>query len=1387
MENTHALNSRRRPSRQGIALVLVLMLIGLATILVVAMLATVQTDSKSSHAMMAVQNAQQLADLAQQTAMAQIQQATTQGPTVAWASQPGMIRCYDNTGTATMWYKLYSASQMVLPAPATSDMLSTLQSDVPTSNCSLPGTTSYGIFTDINSPAYASDGSLTYPIVDPSGAKSIAASGQSVLGFDVQNTSPNLTQAPGYVSTATATPTNNPAAMPVRWLYVLADSTLVAGQSGFTPGQVLVAGATKANPIVGRVAFWTDDETCKLNVNTAGDGTYYDTPHFGNAITPAGNPGLQYSGMVALTPAQRDAQRIIDQQLAFSPPVANEYQRYIGHPAQTRLSYLFPSISALDLGSRSQVFSSITPFVQWGGSEAGLYTYWDNLPALANPVRQSTYASLDEWMFSSLTGTTTPPARLPNTDLNGNAIVTGTSLQKLRFFLSATSEAPEVNLFGQPRICMWPIASQLNLLTQAASPTPYATTTDQLIATASTLISGSKTYPYYFARNNSQSPTADYTGIPRNPAIFEYLRNLASSPIPGYGGTFNNKYQQAEMDQILAEIFDYIRCTDPSDTLLLTGTYQYAKKSKRDVSTLGVTGQYSSGSGQVLPITIQPNGASYTARGFGRFYSIDDISIDFTQSQPSFLPSGTSTGTLSGMSGTGTATDPNTIVITPLIHVDLYCPSAGPPDIIPDIRVQVDGLNDATGTLSITTTPASNPVTQTLFQTPGTFTTSSSNPRTVFSAIPEVVAPGVNASYNWQTSYPVYWFTWGGATGIRQLTLYKGCSDGLLPGSNTTDPTPTPAVYTHNYMLCGRPIKIPKGSTIHFPQSPLKITLSWADLQTDSNGSNDPSYNIKNGDGFPAGVSPTSASNDVVQTINVTFPAFDAPAPINKPYISNTLTMVGMYTRLFNTTYSPKAQGGGTDPILSGDTVRSLVAGYNGDSRLIAAQATLTGTVTGTTTTAAANDSLTQPFVFLPVSSGTINTSHAMREIFPNLGGGNNSFMSIGFTGAGPLLTAPTYGPCVPVNGYVADHTGTLTSAPDVTGDWDTGVGVFPDGPYINRPDEAALQYIDYATGSVYNALAYYWGNQGGIATGLIYTSPNRTVASPVLFGSLSTGVPINGLSPVPWRTLLFRPQPTHFGATSPKDELLLDWFWMPVVDPYAISTTFATAGKVNMNYQIAPFTYITRASSLLGVLGSEYVITVPTTAGTVYKTSTAIPGTPYRLPVRVLDSDGISLDFKTGSLGQFKQRFDTGEIFKSATEICDINLVPNLTPASTGPFDSTSASAVSSYWAAHALSGDNIRERPYNGLYPRLTTKSNTFTVHVRAQSLKQPPTATAGIWVENPQLIQSEYRGSVIVNRYLDPLDPNIPDFANSVNYSKSIDSYYKYRVLETRRFLP
>ena len=62
-----------------------------------------------------------------------------------------------------------------------------------------------------------------------------------------------------------------------------------------------------------------------------------------------------------------------------------------------------------------------------------------------------------------------------------------------------------------------------------------------------------------------------------------------------------------------------------------------------------------------------------------------------------------------------------------------------------------------------------------------------------------------------------------------------------------------------------------------------------------------------------------------------------------------------------------------------------------------------------------------------------------------------------------------------------------------------------------------------------------------------------------------------------------------------------------------------------------------------------------------------------------------------------------------------------------------------------------------------------------------------TPGVWVESPSRILSEYRGSYVLNRYIDPGDTAhpLPDFV--ANPSLSLDAYYKYRILETRRFMP
>jgi len=142
-----------------------------------------------------------------------------------------------------------------------------------------------------------------------------------------------------------------------------------------------------------------------------------------------------------------------------------------------------------------------------------------------------------------------------------------------------------------------------------------------------------------------------------------------------------------------------------------------------------------------------------------------------------------------------------------------------------------------------------------------------------------------------------------------------------------------------------------------------------------------------------------------------------------------------------------------------------------------------------------------------------------------------------------------------------------------------------------------------------------------------------------------------------PWHTLLFCRDPAggdaHPGFRQPRDHLLLDFFTMPIVEPYAISEPFSTAGKMNLNFEIAPFSYIRRATALRGVLKSTRLTALPN--GANYKGgSSAI----YRLPIdasETLDAFAERFRARTPSGGY---RGESGP-FRTASEICDMRLIP--------------------------------------------------------------------------------------------------------------------------------
>jgi uncharacterized protein (TIGR02600 family) len=347
------------------------------------------------------------------------------------------------------------------------------------------------------------------------------------------------------------------------------------------------------------------------------------------------------------------------------------------------------------------------------------------------------------------------------------------------------------------------------------------------------------------------------------------------------------------------------------------------------------------------------------------------------------------------------------------------------------------------------------------------------------------------------------------------------------------------------------------------------------------------------------------------------------------------------------------------------------------------------------------------------------------------------------------------------------------TEKPSFTGDFDNGLPLYPDGPYINKADEGNASY----NLSLEESTIPYFDTTSSASQGPVLFSPNRIMPSPAMFGSLPTGIQRDR----PWQTLLLRPQPGHPNDATPADHLLLDLFWMPVVEPYAISDPFATAGKVNMNSQLMPFTWIERTTAQRSVLKGERMIVVPNSQGLFYKSPNINSSTPqtatpktYRQPIFI---DNTLSGVKDDTMQNFHARFAQGDIFRSPTEICGLWMVP----------EGSKLSDMASFWSDKRLTGDESRERIYATLLPRLTTKSNTYTVHIRAQALQKVPSTPPDQWVEGKDVVKGEYRGSTAIERYLDPNDESIPDYATdpAAAFDKPLDRFYKWRQLQTVDF--
>ena len=661
---------RKVRRKRALALITVLSMLSIMVVLVVAVLSASSSERKSSVKYLDGENAGNLANAAINISMGQIWEGTKQDTGNSgreiWASQPGAIRKYSNNGAFFKGYKLYSDDAMVVTGQ---------EKDMAIDFPDTEWQSKSAIWTDLNDPIIRPDSpedtdaveEVIFPIVDPRAyLKTPPSPNPNIEGFTYDETRLKGAKAAADVKDVSAR-----LPMPVRWLYVLKDGRLGTLNDG---GGVVGAGVSELNPIVGRIAFWTDDESAKININTAGEPTHWAPPTVYH--------DREYNW-------------------AVYPPSRFEYQRYPGHPATVALSSVLMPNQDLDIywrqdaqnkvfirtdAERKNIFTikerlyEIMPKLNVGGSKLGTVPFWSMTDPLytgtkgykvdvSSSARERLYASVDELLFSEKTNSGVRLAQdedpTAKVKLFGGAGNQERALERVRFFLTAHSRAPETNIFGMPRVAIWPIADE-------SKGTDRRSAFDKLIAFCSTLgkPGSANTSSYFFRRADSTSPTNDYDNIKRNQDLLEYLNFLLSQPFPSGGSgtaSFKDKYQD-DAPQIIAQIFDYIRSTnvydgifatsrddvlrdpyklnnlntkqilDKRDQLVASNTMRTFTPSKasnnRDVTPQGgslsreqIVNTGLPGHGQVVPIITKIEGKEQM--GFGRFPTLSEVGIQF--------------------------------------------------------------------------------------------------------------------------------------------------------------------------------------------------------------------------------------------------------------------------------------------------------------------------------------------------------------------------------------------------------------------------------------------------------------------------------------------------------------------------------------------------------------------------------------------------------------------------------------------------------------------------------------------------------------------------------------------------------------------------------------
>ena len=1501
-----------RIHRSGSALLIVLGMTALLTILVVAFLIMARTEFLSSNSYNHGVNTKILSETAVNTVIAQIIQATRSqdaltGKTVAWASQPGMIRTFDDTGMPASYYKLYSWDNMSEIG----------QFDPTTDTASFSSWASEpDVFTDLNEPVNG-----TYPIIAGVDSKGNALapytvpddSGKSVLTYEsITAGSPDVEGFWIEPASTPAVPASdpNPIPMPVKWLYVLQDGTLLPGVSNGASGAA-VAGAA-GRRIVGRIAFWTDDETAKVNINTASEGIFWDTP------ICAGQDEMN---------------------LAADPPVQNEFQRTSGHPATTCLSSVFtdlaidhnlPPANTTTLLANLNSIYSFTPRIASGGSLAGTAPISDynfqyapssqdvlnmTLPSAITPNGNRLFDNVDEALFvdsavSSGGKRTVQPS-----------LITKVLLQQDNFFLTANSRAPEVTLFNTPRISLWPITWPFNSLSyqnNSQNPIPVPTgqnpsqplSNDSWIAPQEQLLafcSSLNNFRFFFQRQNPDSPTSDFNNIQRNQDLLStYLRPLMSKNIPGMGGTFVGKYGQTGADYLLVNAFDFIRAAINLNTVGLDSSgsafsgYHFAGFNYWHTGMANTLNKYPSV--QVAPIRASLGGTE--VKGYGEYPTLTQADLLFYASagpqtgadannNPVYAPARndpypmTSTGTKGPFDSTKliTASKPQTNYMTMVLLVNYSLPSAAvgytpefwikatgapfqvngsigfPAGSNPTGRgniIEIADNNTFTGTsplsalyddgnnpkaLAVPTSSGgsgemyqfvSNPIvvsgasTFSFTGTPVTFQIYAADP-----TLGKDVDPTGNPLNFVQTivmdfskcngTYPVplapRWVEGQPLPpAVAGSVNHTGSSTNPIAACPDREVAPDPGQSGASYCY-----QVDDATTS--PSAPVGTFISPLFINRLSAGHEGPGWfgknpNFSNGSALAIGY-PFSPINNFNASINQIIGMYDTVFGLdvdakNGAAKGDVRVLGGIdaqpISNLFNIAYTGSSIG----YIANGFDDANYLQGLSGSAPYAThAPRTTAGWQRHTLTWYAGNlaglwGSGAPCTNFSPNASTKVSLFNIPTASWGQQIGGEAAHI----LGKGP--TPGTQSQTGEVGAYafgLTENLNTIGSLGGPPGDFMNAPGYTPDGGFLCFPDQNYQTLARSDDGNLadecwvpfFESAVNYQGG-GSLTSFESYFSPSRQVASPIILGSIpepdATG------TPQPWKTLLFCPNPVYptdpkseaphagFGVpynyppyTTIPDHLFLDLFWMPVVEPYPISEAFSTAGQVNLNYQIVPFTYINRETGLYAVMKSVKITAIPSNV-VANGGTTGVPGAgtiinDYKNCYQMrLGYSGIHTRFNIDpaqTLYGFDKVFARKDLFRSASQLCDMFLVPQ-----GQTWDTVSDPSPTGFWANQLLTGANSREAPYNQIYPRITTKSNTFQVHFRVQALTQTAADTAaGIFDSTKgDSIAGEYRGSSIIERYIDPNDSTLPDFAIT---GQTMDAFYKFRILNTTAFQP